>query len=159
MRSGGKWNTSVLSLLFRGRYVVVTALNNKELSLSLSSDGGWNIIQRGTREKRLDRVKEWERRWRQEGERRVQEMRRGFPPPGTVISPRFLFTFLSSSFLLHTSYIFGAEGFDTDPTASWSTDQPRDEPWNLLFRRAVDGMPGEYLSLMKRFQVFFFFFF
>lgn len=36
MRSGGKWNTSVLSLLFRGRYVVVTALNNKELSLSLS---------------------------------------------------------------------------------------------------------------------------
>lgn len=55
--------------------------------------------------------------------------------------------------LLHTSYIFGAEGSDTDPTTSWSTDQPRDEPWNLLFRRTVDGISFRAISLMKRFEI------
>lgn len=89
-----------MSLLFRGRYVVVTALNNNKDSSFSWRRVEYNTAERAVERERggetLDRVKEWERRWRQEGERRVQEMRRSFPPPGTVISPRFLFTFLSS---------------------------------------------------------------
>lgn len=118
-----KYVTICLEPLFRGRYVV-TALDNR------TPRGGWNII--------LSQVEEGNRaggegvgrgggHWRSRGEgrergrgeRQQQEMRRSFPL-GPVISPRFLFTFLSSalSFLLHTSYIFGGGGLDTDLTTS-----------------------------------------